>query len=412
MKTEIRTHLHDPAHLESLYRNNRVAFKQSFNDLFPTLKGNIVAECWNARLNYADETIHWGSRKEFLFILVAAAITGLIAQFPMLFSIDEEFFYPRNIGFIIFSPLAVFFAWRHNLPPRKLAFLLSATLISAVFINLLPNNPESDTVVLSCLHLVLVLWSLLGFAFSGNTNPIHTPRTGFLTYNGDLLVLMALIAISGAILSGVTIGLFAAIGLQIEDIYFQYVGITGAAAVPLVATFLIQSNPQLVGKISPVIARIFCPLVLAMLVVYLITMAYGGKNPYTDRDFLLIFNVMLIGVMAIIFFSIAGPSPTKNRWETGIITLLAAVTVVVNIVALSAILFRIAEWGITPNRVAVLGANVLVLMNLIWVLVQLIRVLRADVPITRVQVVVARYLPIYCIWALIVTFLFPMIFGI
>ncbi|HWL00169.1 MAG TPA: hypothetical protein VNQ55_09485 [Parapedobacter sp.] len=412
MKSKIRTHLNDPAHLESLYRNNRVAFKQSFNDLLPTLKGNIVAECWNVRLNYADETIHWGSRKEFLFVLVAAAIACLIAQFPMLFSIDEEFFYPRNISFIIFSPLAVFFAWRHNLPMGKLAFLLGATLISVVFINLLPNNPESDTVVLSCLHLVLVLWSLLGFAFSGNTNPIHTPRIGFLTYNGDLLVLMALIAISGAILSGITIGLFAAIGLQIEDIYFQYVGITGAAAVPLVATFLIQSNPQLVGKISPVIARIFCPLVLAMLVVYLIAMAYGGKNPYTDRDFLLIFNVMLIGVMAIIFFSIAGPSPTKNRWETGIITLLAAVTVVVNIVALSAILFRIAEWGITPNRVAVLGANVLVLMNLIWVFVQLIRVVRADIPITRVQVVVARYLPIYCLWAFIVTFLFPMIFGI
>src|SRR3546814_283113 len=133
-----------------------------------------------------------------------------------------------------------------------------------------------------------------------------------------------------------------------------------------------------------------------MLVVYLIAITYGGKNPYTDRDFLLIFNVMLIGVMAIIFFSIAGTSPTKNPLETGVITLLAAVTVIVNCIALSAILFRIAEWGITPNRAVVLGANVLVLMNLILVLVQLIRVLRGNVPITRVEVVVTRYLPLYC----------------
>ena len=149
-----------------------------------------------------------------------------------------------------------------------------------------------------------------------------------------------------------------------------------------------------------------------MLVIYLAAMVYGGKDPYTDRDFLLIFNMMLIGVMAIIFFSIAGTSQTtKSRLATGVITLLAAVATVVNAVALSAILFRITEWGITPNRTAVLGANVLVLVHLIWVLTQLVRVLRNDAPITQVQRVVARYLPIYFVWALIVTFIFPLIFG-
>ena len=138
-----------------------------------------------------------------------------------------------------------------------------------------------------------------------------------------------------------------------------------------------------------------------------------GKDPYTDRDFLLIFNIMLIGVMAIIFFSIAGtPATAKNRLATGVIALLAAVAAIVNAVALSAILFRITEWGITPNRAAVLGANVLVLVHLLWVLAQLVRVLRNDTPITQVQRVVARYLPIYFVWALIVTFLFPLIFGI
>ena len=408
MKTEISTHLHDPAHLEGLYRNDRAAFKRAFNDLLPTLQGNPIADCWNARLNYADESIHWGSRRELLFVLAAAAIAGLAAQFPALFGIEEEFFYSRNIGFILFVPLAMYFAWRHSLPTGKLALLLATVLISLVFINLLPNDPENDIVVLSCLHLVLILWSTVGFAFGGQAGE---QRTRFLTYNGDLLVMMALIVIAGGILSAITIALFAAIGLQIEDIYFQYIVITGAVAVPLVATYLTQSNPQLVGKVSPVIARIFCPLVLVMLVVYLTAMVYGGKDPYTDRDFLLIFNVMLIGVMAIIFFSIAGTSPTtKNRLTTTIITLLAAVATVVNAVALSAILFRITEWGITPNRAAVLGANVLVLVHLIWVLTKLVRVLRSDEPITEVQHVVARYLPIYFVWALIVTFLFPLIF--
>ena len=412
MKTEIRTHLHDPAQLETLYRTNRAAFKQSFNDLLPTLKDNTIADCWNARLNYGGEAINWGSRKEFLFVFLAAAIAGLLAQFPTLFAIDEELFYPRNIGFVVFSPLVMYFAWKRKLSVGKIVFLLVTMLTGLVFINLLPNAPESDTVVLSCLHLLLVVWSILGLAFVGSAPHTNEQRIRFLTFNGDLLVMTALIAISGAILSGITIALFAAIGLQIEDIYFQYFGITGAAAIPIVATYLTQSNPQLVGKISPLIARIFCPLVLIMLVVYLAAMVYGGKDPYTDREFLLIFNLLLIGVMAIIFFSIAGTSSfSKNRLEIWVITLLAAVTVIVNAVALSAILFRITEWGITPNRAAVLGANVLVLTNLMLVLVQLFKVLLRNSPIAAVRNVVARYLPVYSLWALIVTFLFPLIFG-
>ena len=412
MKTEIRTHLHDPAYLERLYRSNRTTFKQAFNDLFPTLKGDPGADYWHARLNYADETIHWGTPKELLFIVVAAAVAALFAQFPTLFTLDEDFFYPRNVGFIGLAPLALYFAWKYKLPTGKFAILIGLMLVSLVFINLLPNNPQRDTVVLSCLHLVVVLWALLGFAFSGGAQHAVDQRIRFLTYNGDLLVMMALIAISGGILSGVTINLFGAIGLQIEDVYAQYIITTCAPAIPLAATYLIQHNPQLVGKISPVIARIFCPLVLVMLVVYLAVMVYGGKDPYTDRDFLLLFNVMLIGVLAIIFFSIAGiPSAAKRRIGIWVITLLAAVTVIVNGVALSAILFRIVEWGVTPNRAAVLGANVLVLVHLILVLVRLTGVLQHGTPIATVQPVIARYLTIYALWALIVTFLFPLIFG-
>ncbi|MFB2117810.1 hypothetical protein [Parapedobacter sp. 2B3] len=413
MKTEIQTHLDDPAQLEALYRTNRTAFKLSFNALYPTLKGNILADYWNERLNYTGEAIQWGTRKEWSVILIVSVIAAFVAQFPALFSIDDDFFYPRNVGFIVFPPLAMYFAWKHKLPRGKIALVFGTMVIGLVFINLLPNAPESDTVLLSCFHLILVLWSISGLAFVGNAPNTGEQRISFLTFNGDLLVMMALIAIAGAMLSGVTIALFSAIGFNIEETYFQYIGITGMAATPMVATYLIQSNPQLVGKISPVIARIFCPLVLVMLVIYLSTMVYGGKDPYTDRDFLLIFNLLLIGVMAIIFFSIAGTSTTtENRMGIWIITLLAAVTVIVNGVALSAILFRIAEWGITPNRAAVLGANVVVLVNLLLVLAQLLRVLFKNAPIANVRNVVARYLPVYCLWGLIVMLLFPLIFGI
>jgi hypothetical protein len=97
-----------------------------------------------------------------------------------------------------------------------------------------------------------------------------------------------------------------------------------------------------------------------------------------------------------------------ERW---ILFLLSVITIVVNGIALSAILFRIAEWGITPNRAAVLGANVLMLINLLLVTVQLYRVLSKKTEITAVEKAIAAYLPVYVLWAMIVTFLFPVIFG-
>jgi hypothetical protein len=90
---------------------------------------------------------------------------------------------------------------------------------------------------------------------------------------------------------------------------------------------------------------------------------------------------------------------------------LSIVTIVVNGIALSAIVFRIAEWGITPNRAAVLGGNVLILINLLLVTAQLFRVISKNADLNIVGTTIARYLPVYFIWTVIVTFLFPLIFG-
>src|SRR5690606_19374915 len=224
----------------------------------------------------------------------------------------------------------------------------------------------------SCLHLTLFLWSLLGFAFVGNTGNNEGKRLGYLKYNGDLLVITALILIAGGIMTGITIGLFSLIGYNIEVFYVEYVVVFGLPAAPILGTYLTQINPQLVGKVSPVIAKIFSPLVLVMLVIYLLAMIYSGKDPYNDREFLLVFNALLIGVMAIIFFSIAESTKTiKSQLEIWILFLLSVVTIIVNGVALSAILFRISEYGITPNRAAVLGGNGLILINLLLVTSQL-----------------------------------------
>ncbi|SKB47955.1 hypothetical protein SAMN05660226_01565 [Parapedobacter luteus] len=412
MKDEILTHLNDPRQLEKLYRANKSSFKQAFNALLPQLKGNTLADYWNERLNYENEEINRGTNSELLFVITASLLAGIIAKLPAILAIDEEFFYSRNIGFVIFPLLTTYFACKNKPSRGSILFLAGASIASLVFINSFPDVNKSDTLTLACLHLPLLLWSLLGLAFVGKKENDNEKRLGFLKYNGDLIVMTTLIVIAGVVLTGITIGLFSLIGFHIEQFYFQHIGVVGLAAAPIVATHLTQTNPQLVSKVSPVIAKLFSPIVLAMQIAYLIAIIYSGKNPYNDREFLLIFNVLLVGVMAIIFFSIAETSGmTKSRAELWILFLLAITTIIVNGIALSAILFRISEWGITPNRAAVLGANVLILANLLSVAVQLFRVLSKKANVAQIGNAISFYLPIYCLWTIVVTFIFPLIFG-
>jgi hypothetical protein len=412
MQHEILSNIGNPGELERLYRSDKSSFKRAFTTLYPQLEGNNLAGFWNARLNFVREEIAWGSRKELFFVIGAALVAGLIAKLPAIVNINEEFFYTRNAGFIIFPMLAAYFAWKNKLSTGGIALTAGLAITGLLFINSLPDNRASDTLTLSCIHLAIFLWALLGFVFTGAAQNKVEKRLGYLSYNGDLVVMCTLIVIAGGILSGVTIGLFTLIGINIEQFYFENIVVFGLPAVPIVGTYLTQTNPQLVGKVSPVIAKIFSPLVLVMLVIYLVAVVYSGKDPYNDREFLLLFNALLIGVMAIIFFSVAESSRTEaSRWEVWVLTLLSLVTIVVNGIALSAILFRISEWGITPNRAAVLGGNVLILINLLLVAVRLLGVVLRKRQIASVGGAIAVFLPVYGLWAMVVTFVFPFVFG-
>ena len=411
MKDAILSNLDNPGQLERLYRDDKTTFKRAFRSLSPELKDNTLVAFWNERLNFAREEVFLVTARDLAFVIIASLLAGTIAKLPAIAGINEEFFYTRNAGFIVFPMLTAYFAWKNNLSTGKIAFIAITTLAGIFFINLLPEDQKSDTLILSCIHLVLFLWCILGFAFTGEGHNKLNERLGFLKYNGDQIVITTLIVIAGGIMTAITINLFSLIGLNIEQFYFKYIVIVGLPAAPIIGTYLTQLNPNLVGKVSPVIARIFSPLVLVMLVIYLIAIAFSGKDPYNDREFLLFFNALLVGVMAIIFFSVAESSRPKSNAENWILFLLSVVTIIVNGIALSAILFRISEWGLTPNRLAVLGGNILILVNLLLVTAQLFRVVKKKAELSQVGNAIAFFLPVYFGWTIIVTFLFPFIFG-
>ena len=412
MRNEILNHLDDPKQLEKLYQDNKSSFKTEFNLLFPEHNENKLLQYWDERLNYQGSEISWGSKKEFIFVLVLSLIAGCLASIPSFFKIDSEFFYTRNISLIIFSILATYFCWKNRLPKKKIIITGVIFLITLIFITLLPANNNSNTLILSLFHIPIFLWTVVGFTYVGNSLNDNRKRIEFLRYNGELLIMSGLILITGAVLTAITIGLFTVIGFDINEFYFKHIVIFCLPIIPILGTFLTQTNPQLVNKVSPVIAKIFSPLVLITVVVYLIAILFSGKNLYNDRDFLMLFNGLLIGVIAIILFSVS-TTINQNISQVSVIILfaLSVVTVIVSGIALSAILFRISTLGITPNRLAVVGANLLMLTNLFWISFQLFKTVFKKSDISSVENAIASFIPFYILWTIIVSFIFPLLFN-
>lgn len=163
MKDTILSNLNNPVQLEKLYRSSKGPFKQEFSTLYPELRGNPLADFWNERLNYESDDINWGTGRELFFVILAALVAGFIAKIPGMFQVNEEFFYPRNIGFIFLPLLTAYFAWKNNLQPKQLAVICGLMLVSLVYINVLPASTQSDTLKLACIHLPLLLWVLFNF---------------------------------------------------------------------------------------------------------------------------------------------------------------------------------------------------------------------------------------------------------
>jgi hypothetical protein len=91
--------------------------------------------------------------------------------------------------------------------------------------------------------------------------------------------------------------------------------------------------------------------------------------------------------------------------------LLVISALAVDALTLTAIAGRISEFGFTPNRVAALGENLILLVNLAWSGWLYVQFLRGDKPFAALERWQTSYLPIYSAWAAIVVIVFPPLFA-
>ena len=352
--------------------------------------------------------------KDLVNILVICLVAVALILIPKYAGFDPytSMFYAKNTGLIAFAALIAYNLTVSKKTDKKWLFLLAGIFVlSALFINLLPADSKNQSVVLACIHLPLMLWCVYGIVYTSFRVRDNGKRVSFIRHNGDMAILGALLVLSGMLLAGLSIGIFSSIDIQIQRFVMDYIALCGIVTAPAITEFILHHYPKLTEKIAPIIASLFSPVVLITLIIYLIAVIFSGKDPYTNRDFLILFNLMLLVVMALIVFSVSEASEGRRRKVSEAVLLsLSAVTLVVDVVALSAIFYRLSEYGITPNRIAVLGSNLLILGNLILITVDLFRVTFRNDSFDRVNVTTAKYLPVYMAWTIIVVFAFPLLF--
>ena len=405
MKEEILANISNPAGLERLYRSNPAGFSRAFEAVYPQISNEVTAQIWRERL--AVSTTSWGSKNDWILLVTFAVLAGFFMQLPDLVHWSHDRYFPRNMSFFVMPGIGAYFAYKRGVGLRDLVGPIGILVVSILYVNLLPE--KSTTLLLTCLHIPILIWLAVGSIFAGSDS---AKRMDFLRYHGDLVVMAVVIGLAGGLFTALTLNLFNLVQLKIDDFYFRYIVLSILPSVPLFATLLVRQNTSLASKISPVIARIFTPLVTITLAIFLVAIIFTGKDPYNDRDFLLIFNGVLIGVMALILFSLGEATKQHaSRIHQYFLLALAVVAIIDNGIALSAIGFRLLEYGVSPNRLAVLGSNALVMVHLVLVTRHVSRFLKGVETVEGIEKGLTSYLPYYSVWAAIVSFIFPLIFS-
>jgi hypothetical protein len=366
----------------------------------------------------AESPATYGSRKMWVALALAVA-AGVAIKLPALFGIDFAdggTFYPRNASFFVLPFIAAYFAWSRPLARPSRIWLAAAFALAAIVVNAFPFSAsaarEADTEVLTILHLPIALWLGVGVAYVGGRWRGSDRRMDFVRFTGELFIYYVLIALGGGVLIGLTFGLFQAIGIDVEPQVQNWILPCGAAGAALVATWLVEAKQSVIENMAPVLTRIFAPLFSLLLLAFIVTMVWTGRGIDVEREVLILFDLMLVVVFGLLLYCISARDFLAPPGLLDWIQLTLVVTaLVVDVLALWAIGSRISEFGFTPNRVAALGENVVLLVNLGGSALLYARFLRGGAGFSRLYEWQTSYLYILAAWAAVVAFLFPPLFG-
>jgi hypothetical protein len=349
--------------------------------------------------------------KSELFVVLALAL-GAGMAFRIGSSALADHVFARNACLFVLPFLTGYFAWKRQITGRAVSALLLPFAVAAVVLNVYPFGFEGATETVAALHAPIALWFVVGFAYVGGEWRSGRRRMDFIRFTGEWVVYLVLLGLGGGVLAALTINAFGALGTDVEWVAKDWIVPFGIASAMVVAAWLVEAKQNVVENIAPVLTRVFTPLTTIMLLVLLAAFAMTGGIVDVDRNLLILMDVILVLVLGLLLYAISARDPyaAPNLFDRLQLVLVVS-ALAVDVLMLIAMLTRIAEWGFTPNKVAALGMNVVLLVNLVWSAWLLVGFLRGRRGFSAMEGWQTRYLPVFGIWAALVVAFLPPIFG-
>jgi hypothetical protein len=349
-----------------------------------------------------------------LVFAVVAAVGIQIARLASGFGASSggAAWFMRDLGLFVLPALAAYFVWLRR-PPRSVivtAVVVVAAL--AVAVSVFPFGSRSQTGALVAIHLPVVLWFVVSLTYLGAEWRSSSRRMDFVRFTGEWAIYYVLIALGGGVLMTLMNLVLAPIApAEVAAQIDLWVVPSGAAAAVIVAAWLVEAKKSVIENIAPVLTAIFTPLFAVMLVAAAIGYLVIGVGHAFNRDLLIAFDALLLVVLALVLYGISARDSLKAVGITDAVRLVAMIAaIVLDLLVLGSMLARIGDYGFTPNRVAALAVNVILLVDLAGTAWLTARVLLGRGPAVRIDRWQTRYLPVFGAWAVVAVLALPLVF--
>ncbi len=210
---------------------------------------------------------------------------------------------------------------------------------------------------------------------------------------------------------GLTALILEPTGLDVERI-FEWVMPSGAAGAAIVSAWLVESKQRVVENMAPVLTMLFTPLFALMLTVAVVTYVVDGLAGAFDRELLGTFDALMVVVLGLVLYAMSARESSRAPDLMDRVQLIAvAGALLLDVMVLVSMVVRVGDLGFTPNRVAALGLNVLLLVNLAgaaWLSVQF---LTGRIAFHRLELWQTTYLPVFALWVALVVVALPPLFA-
>ncbi len=341
----------------------------------------------------------------------AAAVAIQVARLAAGFPDQEPAWFPVNVSLVVLPFLAAYFARRRQLDLRGWMLTAAPFVLAALIVNLYPYDADSDTGVLVALHLPVVLWFAIAYPYMGGTIRSHERRMDFVRFTGEWFIYYVLIALGGGVLMALTAGILGPTGVDVDRVAHWIVP-SGAAGAVVVAAWLVESKQRVVENMAPVLTMLFTPMFAVMLVCAAVVYAVTGLGGAFDRELLGVLDALLVVVLGLVLYGMSAREPSSSPGWMDRIQLVAVVgALVLDLMVLGAMIARIGDLGFTPNRTAVVGLNLVLLVNLAWAAWLSARFSSGRVRFHRLERWQTTYLPVLALWAAAVVLVLPPLFG-